>query len=298
MQGARISSGAFVGSTQSPYNRINTKRHEKSFLARRMTTIRNACEFLETRLPLSLAESWDNVGLLLGDRDASANRIMTCLTLTPSVCDEAISREANLVVTHHPLPFRPLKAITTDDTTGKLLWRLAGAGVSVFSPHTAFDSAATGINHQIAEALGLNSVRPIVPAETAEPGLGAGRHGLLNKPVSSFNFAASLKAVFETQIVRYAGPSIHQCAHVGIACGSGGSFLQAARQAGCDSLVTGEATFHSCLEAESLGIGLFLVGHYQSERFALENLALTLQAEFAGCEVWASKSEADPLIAL
>lgn len=263
-----------------------------------MTTIRNVCEFLETRLPLDLAESWDNVGLLLGDRDAAASKIMTCLTLTPAACEEAVERKANLVVTHHPLPFRPLKSITTDDTTGKLLWRLAGAGVSVFSPHTAFDSAATGINQQIAEAMWLDSVQPIVPAESAEPGLGAGRRGSLKKPVSSLNFAASLKSVFKTQVVRYAGPPNHRCIQVGIACGSGGSFLQAARLAGCDSLVTGEATFHSCLEAECLGIGLFLVGHYQSERFALEKLALTLQAEFAGCEVWASQNESDPLITL
>lgn len=263
-----------------------------------MTTIRDICEYLETRLPLNLAEPWDNVGLLLGDREAQSPRIMTCLTLTRAVCDEAISRRASLVVTHHPLPFRPLKSITTDELTGQLLWRLAGAGVSVFSPHTAFDSAVTGINQQIAESIGLGSILPIVPNETAGSGLGAGRHGLLNHQVSAVELAEKLKSVFRTSTVRFAGPSGHQCHHIGTACGSGGSFLQAARMAGCDSLVTGEATFHSCLEAEGLRMGLFLVGHFQSERFALENLAVTLQAEFSGGEVWASKSETDPLISL
>ena len=82
---------------------------------------------------------------------------------------------------------------------------------------------------------------------------------------------------------------------VGFACGSGGSFLAAAQRDGCDALITGEATFHTCLEAESLGIGLGLLGHYWSERFAMERLAEQLSTQFAELTIWPSKSEHDPI---
>ncbi|MEM7312347.1 MAG: Nif3-like dinuclear metal center hexameric protein, partial [Planctomycetota bacterium] len=82
---------------------------------------------------------------------------------------------------------------------------------------------------------------------------------------------------------------------VAIACGSAGSFLATANRHGCDLFITGETTFHTCLEAEATGIGLLLVGHYASERFACENLAERLAAEFADATVWASENEHDPL---
>ncbi len=75
--------------------------------------------------------------------------------------DEAIADEVDLIVAHHPLPFRAVKAINTDSYTGGLLWRLASAGVSVYSPHTAFDSAADGINARLAAGLGLTDVEPL-----------------------------------------------------------------------------------------------------------------------------------------
>ncbi len=106
------------------------------------------CQVLSRHAPLSLAESWDNVGLLLGDRSSEVSKLMTCLTVTPSVVEEAVEQGVDLVVTHHPIPFRPLSRVTCDSITGALLWRLIGAGVAVYSAHTAFDSAEQGINQR------------------------------------------------------------------------------------------------------------------------------------------------------
>jgi putative NIF3 family GTP cyclohydrolase 1 type 2 len=97
---------------------------------------------------------------------------------------------------------------------------------------------------------------------------------------------------------RRVGPGDRPVRKIGMACGSGGSFLAAARRRGCDVLVTGEATFHTCLEAEACDIGLVLLGHYWSERFAMERLAEQLAGEFSDLAVWASLQERDPVVAV
>jgi dinuclear metal center YbgI/SA1388 family protein len=113
--------------------------------------------------PPALAADWDNVGLLLGSQTAEVARVLTCLTLTPDVAAEAIAEAAQLVVTHHPILFRPVKRLTDDTSDGRLVIDLIKAGVAVYSPHTAFDSTRNGINDQIASKLGLVDVGPLRP---------------------------------------------------------------------------------------------------------------------------------------
>ena len=100
-----------------------------------MPAIREVCEVLEAWAPQRLAEDWDNVGLLVGDLDRPVARIMTCLTVTPESADEAVRERADLIVTHHPLPFRPLNRLTVDTTTGRLLWQIIGADGRLQSTH-------------------------------------------------------------------------------------------------------------------------------------------------------------------
>src|SRR6187399_1859432 len=135
-----------------------------------MTTVADLCAFIDAFAPPILAAEWDNVGLLVGDRAQKVERVMTCLTITPAAAAEAIRERIDLIVTHHPLPFKPLKRLTADQPAGRILLDLVRAGVAVHSPHTAFDSAAAGINQQLAEGLGLKEIQPLV----AEPGLPSG----------------------------------------------------------------------------------------------------------------------------
>lgn len=123
--------------------------------------------FLKQWAPLSLAESWDNTGLLWGDAKAEVRRVLTCLTTTPAVADEAVTLKADLIVSHHPVLFKPVQKITTDDTEGAMLWKLASRQIAVYSPHTAYDSAAEGINQQLAELLGLGHITPLKRAVPA-----------------------------------------------------------------------------------------------------------------------------------
>ena len=256
--------------------------------------IQQVCQFLETFAPLKLAEDWDNVGLIVGNRKSPVQKVMTCLTVTAETADEAIAKQADLIVSHHPLPFRPIKKLTTDTVPSELVWKLARGGVSVFSPHTAFDSTVGGINESLASRLGVGSVKPLVPLED-DPQIGAGRYGRLSGEVSLGDFLQVVKSTFDLKTLAYVGDLQRSVSKIAFACGSGGSFLDKAVRVGCDAMVTGEATFHTALDARAKGVALVLLGHYDSERFAVEELAEKIKAEFAELEVWASEDETDPI---
>lgn len=258
-----------------------------------MHSISDVAQFLNEFAPPTLAEEWDNVGLLVGRYDQAVERVMTCLTITPDSAAEAIAERADLVVSHHPLPFRPLKRLTGETSEGRLLLDLIGARVAVFSPHTAFDSAAEGINQRLAAGLRLAEIAPLVPA--LEAGQGAGRVGTLAAAITLAELADRVKQLLAIGNIQAVGPLDQTIRRVGVACGSAGEFVAPAKTAGCDVLVTGEVRFHTCLEAESLGIGLVLAGHFASERFAVEALADVLARRFGALQVWASKREKDPL---
>lgn len=270
-----------------------------------MPTIADVTGFFELYTPLRLAEEWDNVGLLVGDPQGPLQRLMTCLTITPATAAEAIRERAELVVAHHPLPFQPLKRITRETPEGRLLWDLIGARVAVFSPHTAFDSAAEGINQRLAEGLELSQIAPLRPmhaqGETAaaQPdaagALGAGRLGNLKAPRTVAQLGQRLKRLLKVENIQSVGEPERPLRRVAVACGSAGEFLGIAAEQGCDCLVTGETRFHTCLEAEARGVALLLVGHYASERFGVEALADVLAQQFPGITCWASRDERDPL---
>jgi dinuclear metal center YbgI/SA1388 family protein len=253
---------------------------------------------LERLAPLHRAEPWDNVGWLVDRRDHSIRRVMTCLTIAPAVVAEAIDRQCDVIVAHHPLPFQPLRRLVRTDLAGRLLLDLITHGVGVYSPHTAFDSATEGINAQLAARLGLRAIRPIVPMDqqpgSDRPSPGSGRYGTLPQPITLEGLAEQLSRLPSVTALQIAGPPKLRVSTLGIACGAGHSFWPAAQAAGCDALITGEARFHDAVAAEGQGYGLLALGHFASERFALEQLAFQLQQALPGLHVWASERETDP----
>jgi dinuclear metal center YbgI/SA1388 family protein len=130
-----------------------------------MPTVSDIVRHLEEFAPTRLAAEWDNVGLLLGDRAAPVRHVLTCLTVTPESAAEAVEREAQLIVTHHPILFRAVKRLTTATAEGRMLLALIRAGVAVYSPHTAFDNTRGGINDALAHKLGLTDVTPLRRSE-------------------------------------------------------------------------------------------------------------------------------------
>ncbi|MCS7237855.1 MAG: Nif3-like dinuclear metal center hexameric protein [Thermoguttaceae bacterium] len=259
-----------------------------------MVTVSDVVAFMQEVAPLEYAAKDDNVGLLLGDPAGEVARVMTALTLSPDVAEEAVEAGVDLVVVHHPFPYRPVMRVITADPVGRLIWRLAGARIAVYSPHTAWDSARGGINDQWAEALGLSNVRPL--AELRPDGISAGRWGWLPQTCTLSELVERVKAFVSAQQVGLVGEPDRMVQKVGVACGSGAELLPAAIEAGCEVLISGEMNYHRCLQCKSAGLGLILVGHFASERFAMEHLAKMIARRFPQLKVWASTVEKDPIV--
>ena len=259
-------------------------------------TVDQVARALEEFAPASLSEDWDNVGLLVGRRDETVEKLMTCLTVTPESAAEAIDRGAKMIVSHHPLPFRATSRLTSDTTTGRLLLELIAARVAIYSPHTALDSARAGINQHLAIGLGLDDIRPLIPAnDESDCDVGSGRFGDTQATLTIAELAIRAKGFLSNDRMRLVGGRDQPCRRVAVACGSGGALLSAAIEQGCDCLVTGEASFHTCLEAQANGVGLILCGPFASERFALLSLADYLGELLPDVTVWACECERDPV---
>ena len=249
---------------------------------------------LESLAPLRLAADWDAVGLLVTPRRTTIERVMTCLSLTEDVAVEAVHRAADLVVTHHPLPFRPVARLTTESHVGRVLLALAGAGTGVWSPHTAWDSAAGGINDQLAEMIGLVHVAPLEPAPEL-PLVGFGRVGMTAEGTTVAALARRAGAALGVRHVQIVGAAGRPAGRVGIVCGSGGDCIPQAVREACDTLLTGEIKLHQAIEAAAAGVAVVAVGHHASERFSMAVFAERLAAGVPGLECWASEAERDPL---
>ncbi|MFM1903320.1 MAG: hypothetical protein RLZZ440_1220 [Planctomycetota bacterium] len=249
---------------------------------------------LETIAPLRLAADWDAVGLLAAPRGPGISRILTCLTLTLEVAAEAVRERVDLVVTHHPLPFRPVARLTPDTGTGRVLLELVGHGIGIWSSHTAWDSAVGGINDQLAALLGLADAAPIEP-DAVEPRAGFGRRGSAGPTATVAAVAEKLAAALAAPAVQLVGDADRVAGQVGIVCGSGGDLVGQVAEAGCTTLVTGELKLHDAIAARAAGLAVIAVGHHVSEHFAMAALGRRLAAAVPGLTAVPAAADRDPI---
>lgn len=219
---------------------------------------------------------FDNSGFLFGRETASVTKALLALDVTSAVVDEAIELGAELILSHHPLIFSPLKSVTDE----KLL-RLAQHQIGVISMHTNLDIAQGGVNDALMAALGAE----------VQGGLdeyGCGRVGKLEKAMPMEEFLPFCKAVLKTAGLRYydSGRQVSQLAVMG---GSGGDSLETAYRLGCDSYLTADIKYHQFLEAQELGINLIDGDHFCTENLVIPVLAQRLRAAFPEMEFTISK---------
>jgi dinuclear metal center YbgI/SA1388 family protein len=258
-----------------------------------MPSLSTVIAALESLAPLRLAAEWDAVGLLVGSRRDELGRVVTCLSLTPEVAAEAVALRADLVVTHHPLPFRPVARVTDATGTGRVLLDLLAAGIAVWSSHTAWDSAVGGINDQLAALVHLRDVAPLVP-DPVDPRAGFGRAGTAAQATLGA-VARAAAAGLGGGAIQLVGDADRPAGRVGIVCGSGGGSIGAVVEAGCTTFLTGELKLHEALEARAAGLGVVAVGHHASERFSMDVLAARLAAAVPGLVCTTSAADLDPL---
>ena len=259
-----------------------------------MLTVAEIVKYMKEIAPLDLAADWDNVGLLLGDYQAPVRKVMTCLTLSPDMADEAIDDGADMIVTHHPILFRPAKSLTTRTPEGTMVLKLARAGIAVYSAHTAYDNTVGGVNERLASALHLSDVEPL-REPTGGRVLGEGRIGNLEKRIPLGELIEALKKVTRVEKVQVSGDVERMVDKVALACGAGSEFLKDALRARAHVFITGELRFHDCLTAKAGGLSLCLPGHFASERLGMEYLADQIGRELPGLISWAARGETDPI---
>ncbi|MBL0716262.1 MAG: Nif3-like dinuclear metal center hexameric protein [Desulfosarcina sp.] len=235
---------------------------------------------LEALAPSRLAEAWDNVGLQVGHPEWSVQRILVALDPTPEVVEEAVDTGASVIITHHPLIFRPLRHLNLATAAGALVQRLIDERVAVISAHTNLDSVQGGINDVLAEIIGLKAVVVLQPA-AADEQCGLGRVGKLDQPVRLEALVTNIQQRMGLPHIRYAGDPDRSVQRVAVCSGSGGSLLEVFLASPADVFVTGDVRYHDAREIEAHRRGVIDIGHFESERIIVQHLAERLSAWLA-----------------
>lgn len=221
-------------------------------------TVKQLYKFLDSRIPTSLSCSWDNDGLMLcPEPDREVRRVLLALDATAEVADAAIEGGFDVIVTHHPMIMKGLKAINDENYISEKAIKLIRAGVSVFSFHTRLDALDGGVNDVLALEIGLENIEKF-----GEEGIG--RIGDLFEPESPSEFAYRVKEWLDAPYVDLADCG-KECKRVAVLGGSGSDDIAAAIAAGADTFVSGELKYHFMTDAPEMGINLISAGHFFTE---------------------------------
>ena len=217
----------------------------------------------EEAIPSSLRESWDNDGIMCcADGASEIYRVLVALDVTEEIVDYAIERGFDLIVSHHPLIFRPISSLDEENHIARKLIKLVCSGISVFSFHTRADKLLGGVNDRLAEILGMQDVMPFGEGDL-------GRVGTIEEPMELQDFAYRVKQLCGSDAVRYADgySDVYRVALVG---GDGKGYVKSAIDAGADTYISGRIGYNVMEEAAEMGINLIEAGHYYTEQHICE----------------------------
>jgi dinuclear metal center YbgI/SA1388 family protein len=244
--------------------------------------------YLESIAPLSLQEAYDNSGLLIGNEENEVAGVLICLDCTEAVLDEAIKKNCNLIIAHHPIIFGGLKKITGRNYVERVVEKAIRNNISLYAIHTNLDNVAEGVNKKICEKLGLSNCKilaplkssPFAPSRGGETAAGAGMIGTLKQPMTETAFLNKVKKVMKAGSVRHTAQLGKKVSKVAV-CGGSGSFLlpEAIRQK-ADVFVTADFKYHQFFDAENKVV-IADIGHYESEQFTKELLRDLLMEKFS-----------------
>lgn len=250
-----------------------------------MTTVQQVYEVLDRKAPFSLQMDFDNAGFLVGYGDAPVTRILVALDITMPVIEEASAWGAQLIVSHHPVIFHPVRSLRDNDPTGRKLLALAERKMAAICAHTNLDAVQDGVNDQLAKALGLQRIEQLHQDGVDPSGApyGIGRVGEV-EPCTLAEFSEQVKKALHTGGVRVAdgGKTVRR---VAVGGGSCGSMLSDVLAKGCDTFVTADVKYDAFLDAAAQGVNLIDAGHFSTEDVVCPMLVQELSAAFPEVEV-------------
>ncbi len=269
-------------------------------------TVKTFEQWLEELAPPDLAASWDNIGLQVGDRKSKVNKVLVGLNPSLAVLNEAVSNRCNLIITHHPLIFNPLKKIDVDDSPGCVIRLAIRNDISILAAHTNLDAADGGVNDTLAGLLEVANVKKL--SETGitldDDVLGAiVRVGEFEQAMEIKEVVTLLKEkLLVENVTVVTGTGTRIIKKVLLCGGSGGSAIKVALQLACDALISGDIKYHDAMYAYEKGITVFDVGHFASEFVIVDRLARFFELKLQECksdiEVLQARSETDPFVVM
>lgn len=234
---------------------------------------------LEERYPKHTAMEWDNVGLLVGRSDKEIHKVLVTLDVTESVIEEAVDAGVDMIVSHHPLVFSPLKRVTDTTLDGRRILQLIRQDICCYATHTNYDVLRMADLAQ--ERLNLTQTIPL--EECAIDGKGIGKVGRLPHEMTLGECAAYVKKAFAIPSVKVFGDADASVRRAAICPGSGKGMSRLALEKGADVLITGDIDHHSGLDAVAENLMIIDAGHYGLEYIFIDDMAQML--EFLGVEV-------------
>ena len=274
-------------------------------------TVADVIEIMESLAPPWLAEDWDNVGLQIGNPQLPAKRIWIALDPIPKVIKAACKHNVDILITHHPLIFRPLKRIDLNTPVGGIIQMAVQHQLAVYSAHTNFDIVKDGVNDILGQRLQLQNLdilHPVKPDVAAldesenfvhkNNSYGIGRIGTLSETVSLKTLVSMVKKELELDYVKVAGNLKKKVFRVAVCSGSGSSLMKAFLSSNADVYISGDIHYHDARDAEAVQRAIIDIGHFASEHLLVEALAerLDKRVRQAGLEVTvrACSIEEDP----
>lgn len=226
--------------------------------------IKEFIEYMEELAPVNLKESYDNVGFLIGDREENIRKVLIALDATLEVIEEAKSKGANLLITHHPLLFKKPSSITKDTLQGRKIIELIKNDINLYSSHTNLDSVKNGMNDTIMNMLGFNSYE-IIDKNPIKENSGIGRIGNLEKEKTLGEMCDLVKKALDLKFIKVVGSMDKKIKRVAVINGSGEDFFERARLMGADLVITGDTSYHFVSDYREMGVSIMDIGHFSSE---------------------------------
>lgn len=236
-------------------------------------TVREIYNYIDSFSPFKTQASWDNSGLLVGDFSSEVKKAVVCLDVSEKEIDFTLKEQAQLIISHHPVIFRPQKNFLC----GNVAYNAAVNGLSIISVHSNLDKAVGGVNDTLCTELGLDFTK--CDDSVCD--------GFLNIAVLKKEIPASQLAEY---IKNKLGGAVRYCdsgktvTRVGVCSGSGADFIAEAKALGCDGYITGDASYHEFLEAKASGISLFAAGHFETEVIFVKSFTEKLKNKFTDTE--------------
>lgn len=227
---------------------------------------------LEKKYSKANAESWDNVGLIVGKLNQEVSKVQLSLDATDKAIENAIKNSADLIITHHPMIFKPVKTITTMDNLGRKIIKLIENNKSLYAMHTNLDSSKDGLNDYILNLLEVENSK-VIDVNEFDNEVGIGRLYTLSKEMNIDEYATFVKNSLKIKNIRIISENREKIIKkVALINGSGMSYWRKVKSLGADLFITGDIGYHDALDAKEAEINVFDIGHFESENCFVELL--------------------------